>query len=142
MKRFSFRVTLGVGALALLITACQKNDEVVPPQQLIPRDKMVSLLVELHTLEARTDASGLPIDSARALFVQARKGLYTRFAVDDSAFVRSYRYYAIHDKDLDQIYTVVVDSLALRETRLQAANAAASTAPAAPATSPTPPRRR
>lgn len=130
---------MGVGALALLITACQKNDEVVPPQPLIPRDKMVSLLVELHTLEARTDAAGLPTDSARALFLQARKGLYRRFAVNDSAFVRSYRYYAIHDKDLDQIYAVVVDSLALREARLQKAHEAASTVQA-PAPSPTPPR--
>ncbi|RPD47758.1 DUF4296 domain-containing protein [Hymenobacter sediminis] len=141
MKRFSFRVTMWIGALALLVTACQKNDEVTPPQQLIPRDKMVSLLVELHTLEARADAAGLPTDSSRALFLQARKGLYSRFAVDDSSFVRSYRYYAIHEKDLDQIYAVVVDSLALREARLQTAHDAASTVPATPP-SPTPPRRR
>lgn len=111
------------GALALGLTACQKPEEVAPPRQLIPRDKMIRLLVELHTLEARTDGAGLPTDSARALFREAQKSLYWRFEVNDSAFVQSYRYYAVHNKDLDEIYTVVVDSLALREVRQQTGSA-------------------
>ncbi|GAB2792341.1 hypothetical protein GCM10027175_33720 [Hymenobacter latericoloratus] len=126
-----------VGALALLVTACQKADDIAPPRQLIPRDKMVSLLMELHTLEARTDAAGLPIDSARALFHEAQKNLYWRYEVNDSSFRQSYRYYAVHDKDLDEIYAQVVDSLALREVQLQAANAASAGTPA-----PTPPPPR
>lgn len=90
------------------------------PANLIPRDKMVSLLVDLHLLEARTDAAALPSDSARALFRQQQKNVYWRYEVNDSAFVQSYRYYAVHEKDLDDIYATVVDSLALREARLQA----------------------
>ncbi|WP_170172590.1 DUF4296 domain-containing protein [Hymenobacter rigui] len=118
MKRYSFRAGSWLCALALLVTACQKPEEVPVPAQLIPRDKMVSLLVELHLLEARTDAAILPQDSARALFRQQQKDVYWRYEVTDSAFVQSYRYYAIHDKDLDEIYSTVVDSLSLREARL------------------------
>ncbi|WP_188558241.1 DUF4296 domain-containing protein [Hymenobacter glacieicola] len=123
MKKYSFRVMTWLGALALLVTACQKPDEVAPPRQLIPREKMVSLLIELHTLEARADAAGLPTDSARALFHAAQKNLYWRYEVNDSSFTQSYRYYAIHEKDLDEIYAAVVDSLALREAKLQPAGA-------------------
>lgn len=83
---------------------------------------MVSLLVELHTLEARTDAAALTMDSARALFRQEQKRLYRRYQVTDSSFVQSYRYYAIHDKDLDGIYTTVIDSLSLREALKQKAD--------------------
>lgn len=111
-----------VGTLALSLAACQKPEEVAPPRQLIPRDKMIRLLVELHTLEARTDGAGLPTDSARALFREAQKSLYWRYEVNDSAFTQSYRYYAVHNKDLDEIYAVVVDSLALREVRQQASS--------------------
>ncbi|RSK48863.1 DUF4296 domain-containing protein [Hymenobacter rigui] len=118
VKRYSFRAGSWLCALALLVTACQKPEEVPVPAQLIPRDKMVSLLVELHLLEARTDAAILPQDSARALFRQQQKDVYWRYEVTDSAFVQSYRYYAIHDKDLDEIYSTVVDSLSLREARL------------------------
>ncbi|GAB3238012.1 hypothetical protein GCM10027346_30180 [Hymenobacter seoulensis] len=108
---------LVVGLLALGVTGCQKPDDIAPPRQLLPRDKMVRLLVELHTLEARTDASALPSDSARALFRQEQKRLYTRYQTTDSAFQQSYQYYAIHDKDLDEIYATVIDSLTQQEKR-------------------------
>lgn len=119
MKRYSFRLLGWLSALSLLVAACQKPEEVPVPQQLIPRDKMVSLLIEMHLLEARTDAAALPTDSARALFRQQQKNVYWRYEVSDSAFVQSYRYYATHEKDLDDIYATVVDSLSLREARQQ-----------------------
>ena len=123
MKRYSIRLLTGLGALALGVSACQKSEEVPAPPQLIPAEKMVRLLVELHTLEARTDGSGLPLDSTRALFRQEQKKIYWQFEVTDSAFTQSYRYYATHDKDLDAIYTTVVDSLAQRETQRRPVNA-------------------
>ncbi|SNR61958.1 protein of unknown function [Hymenobacter mucosus] len=103
--------------LTLLATACEKPDEAVPPAQLVPKDKMAGLLVELHTLEARIDATGLPMDSARAMYVQQQKSLLWRYQVTDSSFQQSYRYYAVHGKDLDEIYGVVIDTLGLREVR-------------------------
>lgn len=118
MKRYSCRVLTCLTALTLLVTACQKPEEVPVPPRLLPREKMVSLLIELHLLEARTEAAALPQDSARALFRQAQKDVYWRHEIDDSTFVQSYRYYAVHDKDLDDIYAVVVDSLSLREVKL------------------------
>nr|WP_262898939.1 DUF4296 domain-containing protein [Hymenobacter piscis] len=105
------------------LSACQKSEEVPVPPRLIASEKMVRLLVELHTLEARADGAGLPLDSARALFRQEQKKLYRQFNVTDSVFTRSYRYYAIHGKDLDAIYSAVVDSLARRETRRRPADA-------------------
>lgn len=78
---------------------------------------MAGLLVELHTLEARIDATGLPMDSARAMYVQQQKSLLWRYQVTDSSFQQSYRYYAVHGKDLDEIYGVVIDTLGLREVR-------------------------
>ncbi|RIY10451.1 DUF4296 domain-containing protein [Hymenobacter rubripertinctus] len=93
------------------------------PPQLIDSEKMVRLLVELHTLEARTDGSGLPLDSTRALFRQEQKKIYWQFEVTDSTFMQSYRYYATHNQDLDGIYSTVVDSLAQREARRKPADA-------------------
>lgn len=79
---------------------------------------MVSLLADVHVLEARVDGSGLPSDSARALFRQQQQQLFKRYEVTDSSFRQSYRYYAVHGKDLDAIYKIVVDTLSKRETRL------------------------
>ena len=76
---------------------------------------MVSLLIELHTLEARTEGAALPADSSRALFRQEQKKVYWRHEVSDSAFTQSFRYYAIHGQELNKIYKSVIDSLAARE---------------------------
>lgn len=104
-----------LSALLLTASACQKTDEVPAPAQLLPPDKMVSLLVELHTLEARTDAAALTPDSSRALFQQEKKKIYWRHEVSDSVFTQSFRYYAIQGQELNLIYKSVIDSLATLE---------------------------
>lgn len=101
-------------AAGLLLTAsCARPEEAPKPANLVPKDQMVSILIRLHLLEARIEASRLAPDSARSLFLaQQRDLLWQRhISEQDSSFERSYRYYAVHGKDLDEIYTVVVDSL-------------------------------
>jgi hypothetical protein len=104
--------------LSACVAACQKPEDMAPPRQLIPQNKMVVLLTDIHILEARVDNAGLPTDSARALFRQQQKQLFKQYEVTDSSFRQSYRYYAVHGKDLDDIYTIVIDSLGKREKRL------------------------
>ena len=86
----------------------------------MPRPQLVSLLADLHTLEARVEAAGLTPDSARALYLQQQKAILWRREVSDSLFQQSYRYYASHGKDLDEIYSVVIDTLAMRQVQLGA----------------------
>jgi cAMP phosphodiesterase len=81
---------------------------------------MVAMLIEVHLNESRVDAAALPPDSARAAFNQLQRKLLARYNVTDTIFQRSYRYYAIHNKDLDDIYGIVIDSLAAREAKLGA----------------------
>ncbi|SDX40231.1 protein of unknown function [Hymenobacter psychrophilus] len=104
-----------LSALLLTASACQKTDEVPAPAQLLPPDKMVNLLVELHTLEARVESAGLTPDSSRALFRQEQKKIYWRHEVSDSTFTQSFRYYAIQGQELNKLYKSVVDSLATLE---------------------------
>ena len=106
--------------LSGLFSGCQTSEEVVPPQPLMPRPQIVSLLADLHTLEARVEAAGLSPDSARALYLQQQKAILWRREVSDSLFLQSYRYYASHGKDLDEIYSVVIDTLAMRQVKVAA----------------------
>ena len=108
-------------ALALLLAApgCERPEQVPTPPHLLPKDQMVSLLVQIHLLEARVENSRLSPDSARALYLSQQRELFWRSNVPpaDSAFERSYRYYAAHNKDLDEIYAVVIDSLTARNKK-------------------------
>lgn len=109
-----------LGLLLSLLAGCARPEEVPPPAQLLPKEKMVSLLVQLHLLEARVESSHLPVDSARALFQSQKRDVLWRNNISDkdSLLPRSYRYYAINHKDMDEIYAAVVDSLAKREAKM------------------------
>jgi hypothetical protein len=117
----SARPLLAASALWLaMLGGCTMPEEVKPPEQLLPREKLVSLLVQLHLLEARVEASRLSPDSARALFQSQKKELLWKndLTEADSVLQRSYRYYAINHKDMDEIYKEVIDSLERRQTQL------------------------
>lgn len=90
----------------------------MPPAGLLPQPQLVSLLADLQVLESRVEASRLSPDSARALFLSQKQEVLWRRQVSDSTFQRSYRYYAVHGKDLEQVYQAVIDTLGEREKRL------------------------
>ncbi len=105
-------------ALTLFLAACQRPENINPPADLLPREKLVNLLTEMHLLEARVENARLTPDSARALYLTQQKNLLWQASVSDSIFQRSYRYYSIHGKDLDEIYSAVIDTLGQREFRM------------------------
>jgi hypothetical protein len=124
--------------LLLAAPACQRPEDAPKPADLIPRDKMIGILADLHVLEARVENSRLMPDSARSLFLAQQKKLLGQRQVSDSSFQRSYRYYGIHGKDLNEIYQTVIDTLTKRAEKLEAAERRkatpppTTTAPAAP----------
>ena len=117
MKRLSRPLAV---ALPLLLAACQRPENLAPPADLLPREKTISLLADLHLLEARVENARLQPDSARALYLTQQKNVLWQASVSDSVFQRSYRYYSIHGKDLDEIYAAVIDTLGQREYRMGA----------------------
>ncbi len=106
--------------LALTFSACQRPETLPPPADLLPREKIGGLLAELHLLEARVENTRLSPDSARALFLAQQRNLLWQASISDSTFQRSYRYYSVHGKDLDEIYQAVIDTLGRREFRMGA----------------------
>lgn len=112
-----------------LLAACQRPEEIVPPTPLVPKPEMAHLLTEIHLAEVRVDASQLGTDSAQALFMQYKDSLLRRQGVSDSAFAKSYRYYTIHDKDLEEVYKMVLDSLEARRARYGPLDGSNSTTP-------------
>lgn len=106
--------------LGLLAAACERPEAPVPPANLLSKEQVTSVLVAIHVLEARAESSHLGGDSARALFLSEKRNILQRhhLAADDSSFERSYRYYSVHDKDMEDIYKVVLDSLGQRAVKM------------------------
>jgi hypothetical protein len=112
--------SLLLGAGLLLASSCGRPELVPPPPNLLSKEELTSLLIRFHVLEARVESSRTSPDSARALFQTQRRQIlgHYRLTEADSAFERSYRYYAIHGKDLDEIYAAVIDSLVAKEKKM------------------------
>ncbi|MGI4872378.1 MAG: DUF4296 domain-containing protein [Janthinobacterium lividum] len=106
--------------LSLLATACDRPEAPVPPPNLLSKQQVTSMLIAVHLLESRIESSRYAVDSARALFLSQERELLQKHHIStaDSAFERSYRYYAVHDKDLEEIYAVVIDSLNAQAVKL------------------------
>jgi len=109
-----------LGAGLLLATGCDRPELVAPPSNLLSKEELTSILIRFHVLEARVESSRLAPDSARALFQAQRPQILAHYKVTeaDSAFERSYHYYSVHGKDLDEIYAAIIDSLAARTKKM------------------------
>jgi hypothetical protein len=103
---------------ALLLGQCGRPEEPTRPEQLLPRQQMVRLLADIHLLEARVEASRLNPDSSKVLYNEHVKKLYRGHNTNETTFRESMQYYAVHGKDLEEIYAAVVDTLAMREVRM------------------------
>lgn len=109
---------LALPLLLAALPACERPEEPARPATLLPKDQMVALLIRLHLLEARVEASRLRPDSARALYLAQQRDVFWQAQTTDSVFQRSYRYYSVHGKDLGEIYQAVIDTLTRQEKRL------------------------
>ena len=98
----------------LLLPACLSKEK--PPQGVLHSDKMVAILVDIHIAEARANRIQLrSYDSIQAYYKKLEANVYQKHKVDSVTYRKSFRYYMDHMKQMDEIYTAVVDSLNVRE---------------------------
>ena len=78
---------------------------------------MVKILEELYIVEEKINHMALSRDSSKKVFAIMQSKLFKNAGVSDSVFRKSFDYYMEHPKELELIYTAVVDTLQLREQR-------------------------
>ena len=101
----------------VILSACSTKPE--PPQDLLPQEKMVEILIEVHLLEAKIkNLSIRPIDSAKVVYAHYEKLLFADFNITQDQYERSFNYYTENLPEFKDIYTTVVDSLMQREKLL------------------------
>jgi hypothetical protein len=95
----------------LLVLGCEAPEN-KRPDDLIPEDRMVDILTQVHLLEAQTSRFSLAsTDSARMAYKHQETKLFRRMKVDTAVYSRSFVFYSSHPKYLERIYQQVVDQL-------------------------------
>ena len=112
-------------------TACT-NDRTLSerPASLLNHQEMVSFLVDLHLAEAKMNYIEVgKTDSLEVVFRNYEKYLMNQHGFTDSVYLQSYEYYLDHMELLDEIYSDVVDSLSVMNSREKAKESEESETP-------------
>lgn len=78
---------------------------------------MVGIMEELYIAEEKINQLALSGDSSRRVFSIMQSRLFENARVTDTVFRKSFDYYMERPKELELIYTALVDTLQLREQR-------------------------
>ena len=101
------------GVLSLAVS-CGGEEK---PEGILSKAEMVQILEEMYLAEEKINQLALPRDSAKEVFEAMEKKVFEDAIANDSVFQRSFDYYMEHPKDMEMIYTALVDTLQLREQR-------------------------
>ena len=110
--RLGLRRGLLLALLMLAWAGCTQQESV--PENILPQHKMVSIITDVHELEAKIGLLKLDNDSSTALFNEKQTLLMDKHGVSYSDYTRSYDYYLSRIELMNKIYEAVVDSLSLR----------------------------
>lgn len=127
-RKFSFRLIMDAkgrinlitvtSLLVLLFLGFSCRDMEKDSQPVLTRPQMVKALTEIYLSEQKINRLGLPRDSAEREFQRFKQVVFENIGVSDSVFKRSFNYYMDRPKEMELIYTALVDSLSLMEQRI------------------------
>lgn len=105
----------------LLICNFSCVQKVKIPNDIIPKDKMVALLMDIHLAESEWMGAvyGSNPDSALKLYKKDEIKIFKKHKIDIALYRKSFEFYSKNIQYLDEIYAVLVDSLSFRESLAQ-----------------------
>jgi hypothetical protein len=114
--RINRMTVTSVFVVLLLGFSCDNEDKDHTP--ILTKEQMVKALTEIYLSEQRIIRLGLPRDSSEREFERVKKITFEKIGVPDSVFKKSFDYYMDRPKEIELIYTALVDSLNLMEQRI------------------------
>jgi|SRR5690606_13148596 hypothetical protein len=97
----------------MLLLGCGDNK----PKDILTPNEMVQVMEEIYITEEKINRLALNRDSARQVFSIMKERVFAEAAVSDSVFRRSLDYYMERPRELERIFSALVDTLQLREQR-------------------------
>lgn len=108
----TIRVLLFLAGLGVVFSCGERK-----PEGILSKAEMVQVMQELYIAEEKVNHLGLSRDSAKMVAGVMDSKLFNRAGVNDSIFRKSFDYYMERPKEMELIYTALVDTLQLREQR-------------------------
>lgn len=99
---------LSIFVLLALLAACQDVQRMKKPKDLIPRDKMVDVLVEVSLLQAARNYNKGMLEEKG---INPENYIWEKYDIDSLQFAQSSQYYAENYRQYEQIYSRAKEQL-------------------------------
>ncbi|WP_042244368.1 DUF4296 domain-containing protein [Jejuia pallidilutea] len=99
--------------IVLGVSSCYQYNKPEKPKNLIPKEQMVNILLDLKLIGAVTGRDKEVLDSAK---VVPESYVYKKYNIDSAQFANSNAYYTYYMKEYAEIYEKVKDSLSKLKT--------------------------
>lgn len=108
----TIRVLLFLAGFGIVFSCGERK-----PKGILSKAEMVQIMQELYIAEEKVNHLGLSRDSAKMVAEVMDIKVFDRAGANDSIFRKSFDYYMERPKEMELIYTALVDTLQLREQR-------------------------
>jgi hypothetical protein len=113
LKRILFM--LGWMASVTFFVSCRSEK---PPAGILPPEEMTRMIIDMYLAEAQVRSTNFPQDSAIQYFIPFERKWLEEHGQTDRDLLESYKYYLSRPKEFEIIFDAVIDSLSLREQRI------------------------
>ena len=111
------KTKLWILSCIFFLTYCSSDEK---PEQILSKEQMVALMIDLNIAQTRVDQLKLKKDSAAEVYDQYHAYLLNKHLIKDSTFYESLRYYLNRPNDLDVIHEGILDTLSFRLQKIEA----------------------
>lgn len=101
--------------ITVLATACYKYDKPKKPKNLIPKDKMVDIIMDIRLISSANGKNKTILENNN---LQPETYIYKKYNIDSLQFALSNNYYAYYVEDYEAIYAKVKDSFEILKSNL------------------------
>ena len=101
--------------IALFATAC--SDDVKVPKDILPKDKMVAVMADMHIAEAAVNSRSYILGNQEYLYYigDVYKHVYKSHKITKAQFDKSYAYYSSHPELFNAVYQDVISELSNKQ---------------------------
>lgn len=94
-----------------------KNSVEKKPDNLVPKDKMIELLADIHRLEGHVNNLNIQnSDTLAFIYRKMESDLFKKHKIDTSAYYKSYKYYLVDPEVFTDLYNQVLEKIKIKNS--------------------------
>jgi len=110
-----------IGLVFLILTSCVSElKKTAKPSNLIPKDSIIMVLKDLTILESHVRIKNPAVQQSYKTIKKSSQLIFNKYHIDSSRFTKSMNYYFSRQKEMEGIYSQILDSVNREITELSA----------------------